>query len=180
MASAQTGTRLTWKQMSGCLGTAVRCAVWMCRFEFWGFYITRIRKRAVVNHSILVAMCDLSSHRSLPSAWVGCYGVNWSPHLWNMCGVNITIDNVRDKKVKVSIVGPHSELTQPSGPANACPGSTPGHWGGFYWGWDQYHSVIIGNEGWAQSRADWTGDVGPGKLIPHQLSAAILFHWQEE
>ena len=42
-----------------------------------------------------------------------------------MCGVNITIDNVRDKKVKVSIVGPHSELTQPSGPANACPGSTP-------------------------------------------------------
>ena len=116
---------------------------------------------------------------SLPLSWVWCYGVNWSPHLWNMRGVNITIDNVRDKKVKVSIVGPHSELTQPSG-RSQCPGSTPGHWGGFYWGWDQYHNVIISNEGWGQSGAEWTRDVVPGKLIPHQLSAAILFHWQEE
>ena len=176
--------------MSGCLGCS--CAACnMCRFEFWGFYITWIRKRAVVNHSVLVVMCELTpqlrdpaqiriSHFHEPGP-----GVNWSP-IYEICAVSILpsiMSGIRKWKYPLldHIASSHSQ----PGRSNVL-GQHPVTEGFIEAQINKYH-VIISSEGWGQSGAVITRVWGwlnwgccSGKLIPHQLSAAILFHSQEE
>ena len=129
-------------------GEQLRRAICVDLFEFWGFYITRLRKRAVVNHSMLYPL--LPQLRNLVS------GLGWfhepSITVWpgdpEICAVSILhlIMQGRDKKVKVCWV-PLALLDHiASSHWLAVLGTHPvtGTWGGFYWGRDQYR-VIMGH-----------------------------------
>ena len=84
-------------------GKQLRRTICVGLFEFWGFYITGLRKRAVVNHSMLCPLLPQLRNLGSGLGWFHEPSITVWPGDPEICAVSILhlIMLGRDKKVKV-------------------------------------------------------------------------------